>query len=99
MLSDEVYIGNLIQRVYSNRHDLVRKSKFRDKEEWIITKNTHEALIEKDIFEDIRQLKYENKGTLPYSSLKNVIKDGKENIGVKIQRDYTKEGKDDGFIK
>lgn len=99
ILSDEVYIGNLTQRVYSNRHDPSRKSKFRDKKEWIITENTHEALIEKDIFENIRQLKDENKGTLPYSSLKNIIKDGKENIGVKIQRDYIKEGKYDGLIK
>lgn len=99
ILSDEVYIGNLTQRVYSNRHDTSRKSKFRDKDEWIITENTHEALIEKDIFENIRQLKDENKGTLPYSSLKNIIKDGKENIGAKIQRDYTKEGKYDGLIK
>ncbi|HGC9720674.1 TPA: recombinase family protein [Streptococcus agalactiae] len=99
IISDEVYIGNLTQRVYSNRHDTSRKSKFRDKDEWIITENTHEALIEKDIFENIRQLKDENKGTLPYSSLKNIIKDGKENIGAKIQRDYTKEGKYDGLIK
>ena len=99
ILSDEVYIGNLTQRVYSNRHDTSRKSKFRDKDEWIITENTHEALIEKDIFENIRKLKAKNKGTLPYSSLKNIIKDGKENIGVKIQRDYTKEGKYDGIIK
>ena len=99
ILSDEVYIGNLTQRVYSNRHDPSRKSKFRDKEDWIITENTHEALIEKDIFENIRQLKDKNKGTLPYYSLKNTIKDVKENIGVKIQRDYTKEGKYDGLIK
>ena len=99
ILSDEVYIGNLTQRVYSNRHDASRKCKFRDKKEWIITENTHEALIEKDIFENIRQLKDENKGTLPYFSLKNIIKDGKENIGAKIQRDYTKEGKYDGLIK
>ena len=99
ILSDEVYIGNLTQRVYSNRHDPSRKSKFRDKKEWIITENTHEALIEKDIFENIRQLKDENKGTLPYSSLKNIIKDGKDNIGVKIQRDYAKEGKYDELIK
>lgn len=99
ILSDEVYIGNLTQRVYSNRHDSSRKSKFRDKEEWIIRENTHEALIEKYMFENIQKLKAKNKGTLPYHSLKNIIKDGKENIGVKIQRDYTKEGKYDGLIK
>ena len=98
ILSDEVYIGNLTQRIYSNRHDPSRKSKFREKKEWIITENTHEALIEKDLFENIRKLKDDNKGTLPYSSLKNIIKDGRENIGVKVQRDYTKEEKYDGLI-
>lgn len=99
ILSDEVYIGNLIQRIYANRHDARRKSKFRDKEEWIIRENTHEALIEKAMFENIQKLKVKNKGTLPYHSMKDIIKDGKENVGIKIQRDYNKEGKYDGLIK
>lgn len=99
ILSDEVYIGNLTQRIYASRHDASRKSKFRDKEEWIIRENTHEALIERDMFENIQKLKAKNKRTLPYHSLKNIIKDGKENIGIKIQRDYNKEGKYDGLIK
>ncbi|WP_234287310.1 recombinase family protein [Anaerococcus obesiensis] len=99
MLSDEVYIGNLIQRVYSNRHDPSRKSKFRDKEEWIITENTHEGLIDKTTFKNIREIKEKKQNYLPYHSLKNIIKDGKENVGVKIQRDYKKEGKYDGLIQ
>ena len=99
MLSDEVYIGNLIQRVYSNRHDPSRKSKFRDKEEWIITENTHEGLIDKTTFENIREIKEKKQNYLPYHSLKNIIKDGKENVGVKIQRDYKKEGKYDDLIQ
>lgn len=98
ILSDEVYIGNLTQRVYSNRYDLSRKSKFRDKEEWIRVEDTHEALVEKDLFERVRILKEKNKGSLPYHSLKNTIKDGKENIGLKIQRDRKREGKYDGLI-
>ena len=98
ILSDEVYIGNLIQRVYSNRYDSGRKSKFRDKEEWIRVEDTHEALVEKDLFERVRILKEKNKGSLPYRSLKNTIKDGKENIGLKIQRDRNREGKYDGLI-
>ena len=98
ILSDEVYIGNLTQRVYSNRYDLSRKSKFRDKEEWIRVEDTHEALVEKDLFERVRILKEKNKGSLPYRSLKNTIKDGKENIGLKIQRDRKREGKYDGLI-
>lgn len=99
MLSDEVYIGNLIQRVYSNRHDPSRKSKFRDKEEWIITENTHEGLIDKTTFENIKEIKEKKQNYLPYHSLKNIIKDGKENVGVKIQRDHKKEGKYDDLIQ
>ncbi|HDU0748728.1 TPA: recombinase family protein [Staphylococcus pseudintermedius] len=99
ILSDEVYIGNLIQRIHSNRHDLNLKSKFRDKEEWIITENTHEGLIDKTTFENIREIKEKKQNHLPYHSLKNIIKDGKENVGVKIQRDHNKEGKYDGLIK
>lgn len=99
MLSDEVYIGNLIQRVYSNRHDPSRKSKFRDKEEWIITENTHKGLIDKTTFENIRDIKEKKQNYLPYHSLKNIIKDGKENVGVKIQRDHKKEGKYDDLIQ
>ena len=99
ILSDEVYIGNLIQRIHSNRNDLNLKSKFRDKEEWIITENTHEGLIDKTTFENIREIKEKKQNHLPYHSLKNIIKDGKENVGVKIQRDHNKEGKYDGFIR
>lgn len=99
MLSDEVYIGNLIQRVYSNRHDPSRKSKFRDKEEWIITENTHEGLIDKTTFKHIREIKEKKQNYLPYHSLKKIIKDGKENVGVKIQRNYKKEGKYDDLIQ
>lgn len=98
ILSDEVYVGNLMQRVYSNRHDSSRKSKFRDKDEWIVKKNTHEALVEKDLFERVRRIKEKNQGSLPYHSLKNAIKDGKENAGTNIQRDQNKEGKYDGII-
>ena len=99
ILSDEVYIGNLTQRLYSSRYDSSRKSKFRDKDEWIIKKNTHEALVEKSLFERVRRIKEINQGSLPYHSLKSTIKDGKENVGVKIQRDHNKEGKYDGLIR
>lgn len=99
MLSDEVYIGNLTQRIYSNRHNPMKKSKFRDKKEWIVKENTHEAIISRGVFDEVKKIKDENLGSLPYYSLKNIIKNGKDNIGVKIQRDYTKEGKYDGIIK
>lgn len=99
MLSDEVYIGNLTQRIYSNRHNPMKKSKFRDKKDWIVKENTHEAIVSRGVFDEVKKIKEENLGSLPYYSLKNIIKNGKDNIGVKIQRDYTKEGKYDGIIK
>lgn len=99
ILSDEVYIGNLTQRLYSNRNNPSRKSKFRDKEEWVIIENTHEPLIEESLFYKIRKIKEKNQGSLPYESLKNNIKNGKENIRIKSQRDRNKEGKYDGLIK
>ena len=98
MLSDEVYIGNLTQRIYSNRHNPMKKSKFRDKKEWIVKENTHEAIISRGVFDEVKKIKEENLGSLPYYSLKNIIKNGKDNIGVKIQRDHNKEGKYDGII-
>ncbi|WP_330389343.1 recombinase family protein [Peptostreptococcus sp. D1] len=99
MLSDEVYIGNLTQRIYSNRHNPMKKSKFRDKKEWIVKENTHEAIISRGVFDEVKKIKEENLGSLPYYSLKNIIKDGKENVRVKIQRDHNKEGKYDGLIR
>ena len=99
ILSDEVYIGNLIQRVHSNKSDVNRKCKFRDKKDWIITENTHKALIEKEIFEKVRKIKQEKRGTLPYLSLKEVIKLGKEVVSKKTQRDKNIEGKYDNLIK
>ena len=75
ILSDEVYIGNLIQRIHSNRNDLNLKSKFRDKEEWIITENTHEGLIDKITFENVREIKEKKQNHLHYKTLKNIIKD------------------------
>ena len=99
ILSHEAYIGNLIQRINANRNNPMRKSKFRDKEEWVIRENTHDALIDKDVFERVRKIKETNQGTLPYHSLKNIIKDGKENVGVKIQRNHKKEGKYDDLIQ
>ena len=99
ILSDEVYIGNLIQRVRFNKSDINRKCKFRDKKDWIITENTHKALIEKEIFEKAKRIKQGNLRTLPYVSLKEVIKSGKEVVNKKPERDKNTEGKYDGLIK
>lgn len=57
MLSDEVYIGNLTQRVYSNRYDSGRKSKFRDKKEWIVKRILMKRLFQGGVFDGSKENK------------------------------------------
>ncbi|MGN1342812.1 MAG: recombinase family protein [Bacilli bacterium] len=69
MLTNETYIGNLTQ---GRRKKLNYKSKKEirtPKEEWIITENTHEAIIDKDTFNTVQDLLKKNKN-----------KDNKENL-------------------
>ena len=61
MLTNETYIGNLTQ---GRRRKLNYKSKKEirtPKEEWIITKNTHEAIIDEDTFNTVQNLLKKNK--------------------------------------
>lgn len=61
MLTNEVYIGNLTQ---GKRKKINYKSKKEirvPKEEWIITKNNHEAIIDNDTFYTVQELLKKNK--------------------------------------
>ena len=61
MLTNETYIGNLTQ---GRRRKLNYKSKKEirtPKEEWIITKNTHESIIDEDTFNTVQNLLKKNK--------------------------------------
>lgn len=61
MLTNETYIGNLTQ---GRRRKLNYKSKKEirtPKEEWIITENTHEAIIDKKVFDTVQDLLKRNK--------------------------------------
>lgn len=61
MLTNETYIGNLTQ---GRRKKLNYKSKKEirtPKEEWIITENTHEAIIDKKVFDTVGGLLKKNK--------------------------------------
>lgn len=55
MLQSEVYIGNLVQG--RKRESLFegKKQKMLPKEEWIIVQNTHEAIIEKALFDRVQR--------------------------------------------
>ncbi len=61
MLTNETYIGNMTQ---GRRRKINYKSKKEirtPKEEWIIIKNTHEAIIDKKIFDTVNELLKKNK--------------------------------------
>lgn len=61
MLTNETYIGNLTQ---GRRKKLNYKSKKEirtPKEEWIISENTHEAIIDKKTFDTVQKLLKKNK--------------------------------------
>ncbi len=61
MLSNETYIGNLTQ---GKRKKITYKSKKEirvPKEEWIITENTHEPIIDKNTFSTVNNLLKKNK--------------------------------------
>ena len=56
ILCNEVYIGNTIQNKRSRISYKNRKLKENAKEQWIIVENTHEPIIEKDVFYNIQKM-------------------------------------------
>lgn len=59
MLSNEVYIGNMVQG--RKRESLFegKKQKVLPREEWIVVPNTHEAIIDKSLFDTVQKLMQE----------------------------------------
>ena len=56
MLRNEMYIGNMVQGKYRNPTYKSSSSKPVPKEEWIIVKNTHEPIIEKQLWDKVQQI-------------------------------------------
>ncbi|MBP3445438.1 MAG: recombinase family protein [Bacilli bacterium] len=54
ILSNELYIGNLIQGKRTTISYKNHKIKNKDKKEWICTKGAHEAIIDKEIFNKVQ---------------------------------------------
>lgn len=71
MLSNETYIGNLVQ--LKTKRAIFGKDKFvvKDKEEWVRTDNTHEALISKEDFCKIQNIIRSNEKTSKTKGQKN----------------------------
>lgn len=56
MLENEMYIGNMIQGKYGSVSYKTRENKPRPKESWIRVENTHEAIIERDLWDNVQKL-------------------------------------------
>lgn len=61
ILTNVSYIGNLIQGVSYSQNERKKKGWKKNREDWIESLHTHEAIIEKEIFDAIRRRREENK--------------------------------------
>ncbi len=88
ILSNEVYAGNLLQRTHRNKFGHDANGKYRDKKEWIRSENTHEALVDKEIFDEIAKIRNKKRGTLPYSSMKFIVNNNLEGSVIEKKLKY-----------
>lgn len=56
ILTNEIYLGNMVQNKRSRISYKIRKVVPNDRNEWIIVKNTHEALIDRKTFDKAQKL-------------------------------------------
>ena len=54
MLSNEMYIGNMVQGRYGSISYKSKKNKPKPKEQWVIVKGTHEPIIEIDLWNNVQ---------------------------------------------
>ena len=54
ILSNQAYIGNLVQGKRKTRMFRGEKQHFTDREDWIITENAHEPVVSREVFEAVR---------------------------------------------
>jgi DNA invertase Pin-like site-specific DNA recombinase len=56
ILTNEIYTGTMVQGVTSKINYKIKQSRPVSKENWIRVENTHEALIEKSVFNEVQRL-------------------------------------------
>ena len=62
ILTNEMYIGNMVQGKTTKVNYKVKKIQHVPKEKWFRVENTHEAIIDKSVFEDVQRLmKYDTR--------------------------------------
>ncbi len=73
ILCNEVYIGYIVCKRHQTNSFKSKKLKENPKDEWIITRNKHEPIIDKDLFVKVQNLISENKKTTRTNHL-NIFK-------------------------
>lgn len=56
ILTNEMYTGTMVQGINSKINYKIKQSRAIPKEEWIRVENTHEAIIEKEVFDEVQRL-------------------------------------------
>ena len=57
MLENEMYIGNMVQGKYGSVSYKTKKNKPRPKEQWYRVEGTHEPIIEKELWEKVKEMR------------------------------------------
>ena len=69
MLTNEIYIGNMVQGRYGSVSYKTKKNKPRPKDQWIRVEHTHEAIIDRDLWERVQTLLREKAKPFPGGSV------------------------------
>ena len=56
MLKNEIYIGNMVQGRYGSVSYKTKQNKPKPKEQWVIVENTHEPIIDKELWDKAQEL-------------------------------------------
>lgn len=56
MLSNEIYIGNMVQGKYGSISYKTKQNKPRPKDEWYVVKGTHEPIIDQELWDRVQAL-------------------------------------------
>ena len=69
MLTNEIYIGNMVQGKYGSVSYKTKQNKPRPKEEWIRTEGTHEPIIEQELWERVQKMLAERAKPFPSGAI------------------------------
>jgi DNA invertase Pin-like site-specific DNA recombinase len=71
ILKNRVYVGDMVQGKYSTKEHIQVKL---PKSEWVITENTHEAIISRELFTKIQALYSGGKKTMKKNGSENILR-------------------------